>query len=91
VLLWSSTVVALAFFATQASTYAIATRPGSLPGVPWLVWLGTTAWLLGVTPLVFEIVDDGPGFDPSATSGSGLQGMADRLAAVVRGRVPLPA
>jgi signal transduction histidine kinase len=33
--------------------------------------------------LSFEVVDDGRGFDPvHATSGSGLQGMADRLAAV---------
>jgi signal transduction histidine kinase len=33
--------------------------------------------------LSFEVVDDGRGFDPAhATSGSGLQGMADRLAAV---------
>jgi signal transduction histidine kinase len=31
----------------------------------------------------FEVVDDGVGFDPAnATSGSGLQGMADRLEAV---------
>jgi signal transduction histidine kinase len=55
--------------------------------------------------LVFEIEDDGAGFDPSATSrGSGLQGMLDRLEAIggrfevtsargrgttVRGRIPL--
>jgi signal transduction histidine kinase len=33
--------------------------------------------------LSFEVEDDGQGFDPSATgTGSGLQGMADRLAAV---------
>ena len=33
--------------------------------------------------LSFEVADDGRGFDPvNATSGSGLQGMADRLAAV---------
>jgi signal transduction histidine kinase len=33
--------------------------------------------------LSFEVVDDGRGFDPGAVaSGSGLQGMADRLAAV---------
>jgi signal transduction histidine kinase len=33
--------------------------------------------------LSFEVVDDGRGFDPSAVAGgSGLQGMADRLAAV---------
>jgi signal transduction histidine kinase len=33
--------------------------------------------------LSFEVVDDGRGFDPDAVaSGSGLQGMADRLAAV---------
>ena len=33
--------------------------------------------------LVFEITDDGRGFDPSVTShGSGLQGMADRLDAI---------
>jgi signal transduction histidine kinase len=33
--------------------------------------------------LRFEVVDDGAGFDPSTTrSGSGLQGMADRLDAV---------
>lgn len=33
--------------------------------------------------LSFEVVDDGRGFDPNAVaSGSGLQGMADRLAAV---------
>ena len=33
--------------------------------------------------LSFEVADDGRGFDPvHATSGSGLQGMADRLAAV---------
>jgi signal transduction histidine kinase len=55
--------------------------------------------------LVFEIQDDGSGFDPSSTShGSGLQGMIDRLDAIggrldvesepgrgalVRGRIPL--
>ena len=33
--------------------------------------------------LSFEVVDDGRGFDPDGVaSGSGLQGMADRLAAV---------
>ena len=33
--------------------------------------------------LVFEVVDDGAGFDPGATGyGTGLQGMADRLAAL---------
>jgi signal transduction histidine kinase len=33
--------------------------------------------------LAFEVEDDGVGFDPSATSfGTGLQGMADRLAAL---------
>jgi signal transduction histidine kinase len=32
--------------------------------------------------LTFEIADDGPGFDPGQTSGTGLQGMADRLAAL---------
>jgi signal transduction histidine kinase len=57
--------------------------------------------------LSFEVVDDGRGFDPDAVaSGSGLQGMADRLAAVggsleirsvpgrgttVAGRVPVSA
>jgi signal transduction histidine kinase len=56
--------------------------------------------------LSFEVEDDGRGFDPSAVaSGSGLQGMADRLAAVggsldirsspghgttVAGQVPVP-
>jgi signal transduction histidine kinase len=33
--------------------------------------------------LTFEVTDDGSGFDPAAvSSGSGLQGMADRLAAI---------
>jgi signal transduction histidine kinase len=33
--------------------------------------------------LVFEVEDDGAGFDPASTSyGTGLQGMADRLAAL---------
>ena len=32
--------------------------------------------------LSFEIADDGRGFDPAAASGSGLQGMADRLDAI---------
>ena len=33
--------------------------------------------------LTFEVRDDGRGFDPEATSyGTGLQGMADRLAAL---------
>jgi signal transduction histidine kinase len=33
--------------------------------------------------LSFEVVDDGRGFDPAATGyGTGLQGMADRLAAI---------
>ncbi len=32
--------------------------------------------------LSFEVVDDGRGFDPGSVGGSGLQGMADRLAAV---------
>ena len=56
--------------------------------------------------LSFEIVDDGQGFDPLHATGSGLQGMADRLAAVggsleirsspgrgttVAGRVPVTA
>jgi signal transduction histidine kinase len=57
--------------------------------------------------LTFEVVDDGRGFDPDqVTMGSGLQGMADRLAAVggsleirsapgrgttVAGRVPVTA
>jgi len=57
--------------------------------------------------LVFEVVDDGAGFDPASTGyGTGLQGMADRLAALggslevssapeagttVRGRVPVAA
>jgi signal transduction histidine kinase len=57
--------------------------------------------------LVFEISDDGHGFDPGATPrGTGLQGMADRLDAIggrlevrsmpgegtnVTGRLPLPA
>jgi signal transduction histidine kinase len=56
--------------------------------------------------LTFEIVDDGRGFDPSATGyGTGLQGMADRLDAIggtlevgselgqgtkVVGRIPAP-
>jgi len=53
---------------------------------------------------VFEVVDDGRGFDPSAKGyGTGLQGIADRLGALdgtievrsapgagttIRGRVP---
>ena len=57
--------------------------------------------------IVFEVADDGAGFDPSRTGyGTGLQGMADRLSAlggslrvdsapgsgtVVRGRVPVSA
>jgi signal transduction histidine kinase len=57
--------------------------------------------------LVFEVTDDGAGFDPDARGyGTGLQGMADRLAALggalavtsvlghgttVRGAVPVPA
>jgi signal transduction histidine kinase len=57
--------------------------------------------------LSFEVVDEGRGFDPDAVAtGSGLQGMADRLAAVggsleirsapgrgttVAGRVPVTA
>ena len=33
--------------------------------------------------LTFEVNDDGKGFDPSRTNyGTGLQGMADRLAAL---------
>jgi signal transduction histidine kinase len=33
--------------------------------------------------LIFEIIDDGAGFDPAATAyGTGLQGMADRLDAI---------
>ena len=56
--------------------------------------------------LTFEVIDDGVGFDPAAASrGSGLQGIADRLAALggsvdirsapgdgttVAGRVPVP-
>ena len=56
--------------------------------------------------LQFTVTDDGAGFDPGATRrGSGLQGMADRLAALggtldihsrpghgttVRGWLPLP-
>ena len=30
----------------------------------------------------FEVTDDGRGFDPSTGSGTGLQGMADRLDAI---------
>jgi signal transduction histidine kinase len=61
----------------------------------------------GTGELRFEVVDDGRGFDPSTTSyGTGLQGMADRLAALggelvvtsapgdgtsVAGRLPLEA
>ena len=42
--------------------------------------------------LSFEVEDDGLGFDPTAVgSGSGLQGMADRLAAVGGSRRPLGA
>ena len=57
--------------------------------------------------LAFDVQDDGQGFDPSRTSyGTGLQGMADRLAALggelhvdsapgkgttVTGRLPLAA
>jgi len=37
----------------------------------------------GVATLTFEVVDDGRGFDPNTTGyGSGLQGTADRLAAI---------
>ena len=37
----------------------------------------------GTGELRFEVVDDGRGFDPSSTSyGTGLQGIADRLAAL---------
>ena len=32
--------------------------------------------------VTFEVEDDGIGFDPSATSGTGLQGIADRLGAL---------
>jgi signal transduction histidine kinase len=55
--------------------------------------------------LIFEVTDDGAGFDTTTTSyGTGLQGMADRLSAlggelevvsepgrgtVVRGRLPI--
>jgi signal transduction histidine kinase len=57
--------------------------------------------------LAFDVCDDGLGFDPAAvSSGTGLQGMADRLAAIggtfsivsapgagttVSGRIPVPA
>ncbi len=55
--------------------------------------------------LVFEVVDDGVGFDPSSSYGTGLQGMVDRMEALggtleihsqkgggtsVMGRVPAP-
>ena len=58
-----------------------------------------------VDELVFEVVDDGEGFDPSSAHGSGLQGMVDRLEALggtleihsqqgggttVIGRIPAP-
>ena len=54
--------------------------------------------------VTFEVKDDGVGFDPSATNGTGLQGIADRLGAldglvevrsapgqgtVIRGRIPV--
>lgn len=32
--------------------------------------------------LSFEVADDGRGFEPDATRGSGIQGMADRLDAI---------
>jgi signal transduction histidine kinase len=32
--------------------------------------------------LLFEVVDDGRGFDPAARTGTGLQGIADRLGAL---------
>ena len=56
--------------------------------------------------LAFEVVDDGDGFDPSSSHGTGLQGMADRMEALggtleihsqegggttVIGRIPAPA
>jgi signal transduction histidine kinase len=60
----------------------------------------------GAGELRFEVRDDGRGFDPSSTSyGTGLQGIADRLAALggelvvtsapgdgcaVAGRLPVP-
>ncbi len=38
------------------------------------------SWING--SLRFSVADDGPGFDPNAARGSGLQNMADRLAAL---------
>jgi signal transduction histidine kinase len=67
----------------------------------------TVRLLDGDGGLRFEVRDDGSGFDPAATAyGTGLQGMADRLAALggrievtsapgagtsVLGTVPVPA
>jgi signal transduction histidine kinase len=47
------------------------------PGSPVRVRLADT----GHGP-EFEVADDGPGFDPAATTGSGLRNMGDRLAAL---------
>jgi signal transduction histidine kinase len=58
-----------------------------------------------VGELAFEVVDDGDGFDPSSSHGTGLQGMVDRMEALggtleihsqegggttVIGRIPAP-
>jgi signal transduction histidine kinase len=48
---------------------------------------GKSAVTVTLTPvngeLTFEVVDDGPGFDPAdASYGTGLQGMIDRLEAI---------
>jgi glucose-6-phosphate-specific signal transduction histidine kinase len=45
-------------------------------------WVAWAAW--GITAAsTFEVTDDGVGFDPAETGyGTGLQGMADRLAAI---------
>jgi signal transduction histidine kinase len=42
----------------------------------------TVRLALGEGSIVFEVVDDGVGFDPATARGSGLQGMSDRLDAL---------
>ena len=67
---------------------------------------GVAVWQDRAESHAFEVVDDGDGFDPSSSHGTGLQGMVDRMEALggtleihsqvgggttVIGRIPAPA
>jgi signal transduction histidine kinase len=61
----------------------------ALPTVSHHIWVNAPSAKSTVVRLAasngrlsFEVADDGRGFEPDATRGSGIQGMADRLDAI---------